>query len=198
MPEVTIKGAHGGRIDAKKGQLVEVVAVHGKQVCDFFAFNAANVRETLSPAHTRSVLRGTRLKLGDTLYSNLRRPMFEFIADTTDGTHDFCMPPCDPERYFLSFGIRGHRSCRTNLAEAMHDFNIPYEYLPDPFNFFQPTPVQADGAVGFNVTSRVKAGEKVVLKALMDVIAAASACPQDINPLNNYRPSDLRLVVRDG
>lgn len=197
MPEVTIKGGHGGKIDAKKGQLIEVIAVEGKQVCDFFAFNSDNIREMLSPAHTRSVLRGVKLKLGDVVYTNLRRPMLEFVADTTDGTHDFCMPPCDPERYVLSFGIRNHRSCRTNLAETMHGFNIPYEYLPDPINFFQPTPINADGSVGFNVTSTVKAGQKVVLKALMNVVAAVSSCPQDINPLNNYRPSPLKLVVRD-
>ncbi len=197
MPEVIVKGGHGGKIEVKKGQLIDVVAVEGKQVCDFFAFNKENVREMLSPAHSRSVLRGVRLKLGGTMYTNLRRPMFEFIADTTDGTHDFAMPACDPERYVLSFGVRNHRSCRTNLAEVMHGFNIPYEYLPDPFNFFQPTPINADGSVGFNVTATVKAGQKVTLRALMDVIAAASACPQDINPLNNYRPTDLKMVVRD-
>jgi uncharacterized protein YcgI (DUF1989 family) len=195
MPEVLVKGAHGGRIRVRRGQRLEIVNVEGGQVCDFFAFNADNVRETLSPAHTRSVLRRLFLKPGDRLVSVLRRPMFEIVEDTV-GVHDFCMPQCDPERYIQSFGIALHRNCRTNLAEAVADLHVPYEYLPEPFNFFQPTPVLADGTFGLS-TSPAKAGDRIVLAALMDAIAAASACPQDQTPLNKFRPTDIRLVVGD-
>lgn len=193
--QTIIKGAHGGRIDVAAGQLLEVVNVEGKQVCDFFAFNAANVREALSPGHTRSVMRRLFLKPGDRLYSVLRRPMFELIEDTV-GQNDFSLPACDPERYRMDFKIAEHRSCRKNLAEVMQDHDIPYEYLPDPFNFFQPTPIRADGTYGTG-TSPAKPGDKVVLRALMDVIAVGSSCPQDQIALNDFNPSELRLVVRD-
>jgi hypothetical protein len=32
----------------------------------------------------------------------------------------------------------------------------------------------------------------------MDVIAVGSSCPQDQIPLNDFKPSELRLVVRNG
>ena len=56
MNSVIVRGGYGGRIDAARNQIIEIVNLQGGQVCDFFAFNADNVREQLSPGHTRSVL----------------------------------------------------------------------------------------------------------------------------------------------
>jgi uncharacterized protein YcgI (DUF1989 family) len=194
--ETMIKGGHAGRIEVAPGQLLEVVNVEGKQVCDFFAFNINNVKEALSPGHTRSVKRRIFLKVGDHLYSVLRRPMLQLIEDRV-GQNDFSLPACDPERYRMDFKIEQHRSCRKNLEEVMKDYHIPYEYLPDPFNFFQPTPIQPDGTYGTG-TSPAKPGDKIVLRALMHVIAVGSSCPQDQISLNDFKPSELRLLVHDG
>ena len=115
--------------------------------------------------------------------------------DTT-GVNDFCVPQCDPQRYVQDFGVSGHRNCRDNLAEAMADYDIPYEYLPEPFNFFQSSPIDSDGRLQ-QKGSPAKVGDKVRLRALIDVIVAVSACPQDLAPTNNYELTDLELVVRD-
>ena len=195
VAETVIEGARAGRIEVPIGQLLEIVNVEGKQVCDFFAFNANNVKEALSPGHTRSVIRRTFLKVNDHLYSVLRRPMFELVEDSV-GQNDFTLPACDPERYRMDFKVEHHRSCRKNLEEVMKDYQIPYEYLPDPFNFFQPTPILPDGTYGTG-TSPAKPGDKIVLRALMDVIAVGSSCPQDLIALNDFKPSELRLVVRN-
>ena len=164
MKSMIVKGGYGGRIEVGRNQTVEVVNVQGGQVCDFFAFNADNVREHLS-------------------------------EDTT-GFNDFCVPQCDPQRYVQDFGVSGHRNCRDNLAEAMADYDIPYEYLPEPFNFFQSSPIDSDGRLQ-QKGSPAKVGDKVRLRALIDVIVAVSACPQDLAPTNNYELTDLELVVRD-
>ena len=169
-----------------------MVNVEGNQVCDFFAFNQANIREALSPSHMRSVMRRIYLKQGDQLWTVLRNPMFELVEDTV-GVHDFSVPACDSKRYAMDFGITEHRSCRENLAGMVSDLGIPYEYLPDPVNLFQPTPMQ-DGEIGVAM-SPARAGDRVVLRALMDVVAVGSACPQDQTELNNYRPTDLRFDV---
>lgn len=195
MNEKMIEGARAGRIDVNEGQFLHIVNVDGKQVCDFFAFNRANIRESLSPGHQRSVTRRMFLKPGDILYSVLRRPLFELIEDPIS-CNDFSLPACDAERYRMDFSLEGHRSCRANLEEVTRDLSIPYEYLPDPFNFFQPTPVQADGTYGTG-TSPAKPGDRIILRALMDVIAVGSSCPQDQIPLNNFNPSRLKLVVCD-
>jgi uncharacterized protein len=93
------------------------------------------------------------------------------------------------------FGIHNHRSCRTNLAEVMADKNIPYAYLPDPVDFFQNTPVTADGMIQ-RFTSTAKPGDKVVMRALQPVFAVGSSCPM-IGGVNGDRSTDIRFLVGD-
>ena len=193
--EALVKASHANRIDVKAGQILEIVNVEGTQVCDFFAFNAANVREHLSPPHIRSALGRVTLQVGDRLVSVLRRPMFEIVEDTC-GQNDFMGAPCDAMRYVLDFGVHDHRSCRANLAEVMAAENIPYEYLPDPINFFQNSPATREGQVKRG-KSPAKPGDKIVLRALMDVIAVGSACPQDLIDLNGFNVTDINLVVKE-
>ena len=194
MRELLIKAEHGGRIDVKTSQLLEIVNVRGQQICDFFAFNAHDLTEPLSPPHCRVWIRSIVPKVGDVLVSRYRRPMFEIVEDTV-GVHDMVFPPCDPHVYVQRFGLHNHRSCRTNLAEAMAEFGLSNSELPDPINFFQNTPVLPDGTIEFRA-SVAKAGDKVVLRALMDVIAVGSACPM-LGGVNGEKPADLKFVVRD-
>jgi uncharacterized protein YcgI (DUF1989 family) len=126
--------------------------------------------------------------------SRYRRPMFELLEDTC-GVHDIIFPPCDPETYVQRFGIHNHRSCRTNLAEVMADKNIPYAYLPDPVDFFQNTPVTADGMIQ-RFTSTAKPGDKVVMRALQPVFAVGSSYPM-IGGVNGDRSTDIRFLVGD-
>ena len=195
MSDLLIKGAHGGRIEVKQGQILEIINVEGTQICDFFAFKADDLMETLSPPHIRSTLGRIFLKVGDVLVSRYRRPMFELLEDTC-GVHDIIFPPCDPETYVQRFGIHNHRSCRTNLAEVMADKNIPYAYLPDPVDFFQNTPVTADGMIQ-RLASTAKPGDKVVLRALEHCFAVGSSCPM-IGGVNGDRSTDIRFRISDG
>lgn len=194
MAEVLIKAEHGGRIEVGRGQILEIINVEGQQICDFFAFAVEDLTDALSPSHIRSSLGRIVLKVGDVLVSRYRSPMFEILEDTC-GVHDIVIPPCDPVVYVQRFGIKAHRSCRTNLAEVMADKNIPYAYLPDPVNFFQNTPVAADGAIQRSA-STARPGDKVVLRALRHVIAVGSACPMIGGP-NSDRITDIRFVVHN-
>ena len=193
MKEVVAQGGHGARIEVPAGHYLEIVNLEGTQVCDFFAFNVANIRESLSPGHCRTTLFRVTLSVGDNLVSVLRRPMFEIVEDTC-GQNDLMGAPCDPMRYLLDFGLQQHRSCRINLLEVMAPYAIPYEYLPDPINFFQNSPVVEAGKVRRG-RSPSKAGDKIVLRALMDVIAAGSSCPQDQIDINGFNPTPIALRV---
>ena len=186
-------GGHSARIDVPAGYYLEIVNLEGTQICDFFAFNAANIREALSPAHCRTTFFRATLSVGDKLVSVLRRPMFEIVEDTC-GQNDFMSAACDPMRYLLDFGLQQHRSCRINLLEVMAPYAIPYEYLPDPINFFQNSPVIAGGKVRRG-RSPSRPGDKIVLRAFMDVIAAGSSCPQDQVDVNGFNPSPIALRV---
>src|SRR5579872_1353976 len=191
--ELLIKGGHGGRIEVDKGQFLEIHNVEGQQICDFFAFNLGDMSETLSPSHTRTQLRRITVRVGDVLASRCRNPMFEIVEDTCK-RHDILFPPCDPVRYERGFGLKNHRSCRGNLAEAIADKGIPYAYLPEPVNWFQNMPVTSEGEI-LRLNSSAVAGDKVVLRALQPVLAVGSACP--MIGVNGDRPTDIRFIVRD-
>ena len=123
--------------------------------------------------------------------------MLELIEDTT-GVNDFCVPQCDPQRYVQDFGVSGHRNCRDNLAEAMAGLRHSLRILAGAVQFLPVEPRSTPtGAWGSKGSPAEEPGDKVGLRALMDVIVAVSACPQDLAPTNNYELTDLELVVRD-
>jgi uncharacterized protein YcgI (DUF1989 family) len=51
-----------------------------------------------------------------------------------------------------------------------------------------------DGRVQF-AESLARPGDVVEVRALMDAIAAVSACPMDLNPISGGRITDLALEV---
>lgn len=70
----------GRSIDIAAGQVVTVIDVEGGQA-DFFAGRAGAPEEFLSPAVTLDCSESLYLQVGDTLYSNLYRPMFTLVRD---------------------------------------------------------------------------------------------------------------------
>lgn len=191
--ETLIPGGHGAAFEIAAGQLLEVVDVEGQQVADFIAFARRNRTEWLSTTHTRSSLLRLSLLVGDRLESNWRNPMFEIIRDDV-GHHDVITSMCDARRYRLDYGVAEHRSCRTNFTEALSPWGISEWEMPDPFNFFQNAPVKPDRSFG-NELPPGRPGDKLVLRALMDCVAAVSSCPQDLNPCNGYHPSPILIRI---
>ncbi|WOI57897.1 urea carboxylase-associated family protein [Palleronia sp. LCG004] len=190
-----VPGGFGRGFEAKAGQHVTIVDLEGQQAGDFVALSLADHEEILSPVHTRRHNRSIYLGLGDYLVSSEGRPMFQVVKDTV-GIHDANVPACDPTRYAVDFGVPGHRNCLENLYEPLAKYGIDILQVPEPFNFFQNGPVSPDGRMG--VTDPVsRAGDYLVLKALMDVACALSPCPQDIIPGNGLVVTDMLYAVTD-
>jgi uncharacterized protein YcgI (DUF1989 family) len=175
------------------GRFLEIVDVEGQQVADVVAFAALDRREWLSTTHTRSATLRLSLEVGDVLQSNWRRPMFKLVHDDV-GSHDVITSMCDDRRYLLDYGVEGHRSCRTNLAEAYSPWGISEWEIPDPFNIFQNAPIRPDRSFGNEIPPGT-AGDAVVFEVLMDSIVGISACPQDLNPCNGFKPSPILARV---
>lgn len=191
--ELLVPAAHGRAFEARAGEFIAVEDVAGRQIGDFVAFNADEPDEWLSPSHTRVALMSMRLRPGDRLVSSRRRPMLEVVADTV-GVHDFSVPACDPSRYEVFFGITGHRNCHENLTEALAPYGVDPLQIRDPFNLFQNSPTSAAGALSL-VEPVSKAGDRIVFRALVNLVGAVSACPQDFLPVNGFRITDLRIRV---
>lgn len=190
-----IRPGQAQAIEVKSGQLLQIQTVKGKQVADFVAFNQANTDEFLSTAATRSTNTNIVPQLGMTLYSNRRQPMFEIVEDTV-GRHDMLFAACDPVRY-EKLGAPGHASCREALTEALTSHGVGYDRIPDPINWFMNVSIQQRGELEIR-EPLAEEGDYVLLRALMDVVAAISACPQDIGATNAGNPTDLHVrVLRD-
>ncbi len=193
--DLTVPGGFGGGWDARAGEYITVIDLEGEQTGDFVAFAAADREEWLSPVHCREALRNLFIHAGDCLVSNRRRPILEVISDDV-GVHDATIPACDPTRYAVEFGVTGHRNCFENMWAVVRDRGVDPRRFPEPLNLFQNTPVVGDGRIG--LTDPVsRPGDRIVLRALVDVFGALSPCPQDIIPGNGLLPSPMRLVVGD-
>jgi uncharacterized protein YcgI (DUF1989 family) len=194
---VRIAAGHGGAFAAKSGDEIAIVDVDGRQALDFVAYNADHLDETLSGVETRRRLRSLYIKVGDVLYSSRGRPMLKLIEDTI-GVHDYTIPACDKSRYAVDFAVPGHRNCLDNMAEPLAAYGIEDALkLPEPFNFFQNSPVIEDGRIGV-VDPPSRPGDYIILKCLMNIAFAVSSCPQDIIPGNGLVPSPLDITVRRG
>ena len=188
-----IRPGQGQAVEVKAGQYLQIQTVVGKQVADFVALGQADMGEFLSTAATRATNANLVPQLGMTLYSNRRRPMFEIIVDTV-GRHDMLYACCDPVRYEMLGAEPGHASCRVALTEALGDYGIGYDRIPDPINWFMNVSIQQRGELEIR-EPLAEAGDHVVLRAIEDVIAAVSACPQDFGATNASNPTDLVIRV---
>jgi uncharacterized protein YcgI (DUF1989 family) len=181
-----------GLLTVKAGQYLQIQTIEGKQVADFVAFNADDMAEHVSTSHTRVANMNIVPQMGMSLYTNLRQPIFEITEDTV-GRHDMLVAACDRARY-EALDAPGHASCREALTEALVEYEVGYDQMPDPINWFMNVGIKQKGELDVRAPL-AEAGDYVLLKALRDAVVAVSACPQDLNDTNGGKPTALRLAV---
>ncbi len=187
-----IRPGQAHAVEVKAGQLVQVTDVRGKQVADWVAFSQDDRAEYLSVAVTRGMNENIMLQVGMTLYSNRRNPMFELVADTV-GRHDLLFPACDPKRY-EALGAAEHANCRTALAKALEPYQVSYDQVPDPVNWFMNVAIKQRGELEMREPLS-EPNDHVLLRVEMDAIVALSACPQDLTDTNAKNPTDILIRV---
>lgn len=178
------------------GQHVKLVNTHGTQVVDCWAFTIPDPREFMSMEHSRVELERSSPRVGDSLFTNHRRPILTLMEDTSPGVHDTTLAACDVYRYQRLGYVGRHDNCTGNLHSAMHDSGLILPSVPCPLNFWQNARILADG------TQRIeppvsKPGDHVILKAELDLVIVFSACPQDMVPTNGIgaTPMDAHFTI---
>ena len=179
---IEVPARTGKAVMVARGNRVKLINTLGSQVVDTWAFNAHDVTEHMSMEHTRVMLGRVNPREGDQLFSNRRRPLLQMTEDTTAGLHDTLRAACDPVRYRL-LGFEQHANCAENLVNALAELGLNAPHSPCPLNMFENCPVGADGSLVV-VPPPVKAGEYVVLTALVDTVVVFSTCPMDVFPTN--------------
>lgn len=191
--EVIIPPYSGRSVLVRAGEQLVVIDMDGKQVGDFVCFNYQDPNEFVSPVHMRACLSSIRLKEGDFLYSNIRRPLMKLVKDTV-GRHDFFFPACDYWRYKVDFGKEDHPNCHDNLQEALRKFDLDQRPIPDPINLFMNNVLDENWDYVINEPWS-KPGDYVQFEALQDVVVAVSTCSQDMAPVNGFKVTRLKLQV---
>lgn len=190
--EYWIPACTGKKIEVKAGQTIIVVDVDGGQVVDFFAETTGDAGEYLSPGVTIDCNESLRLKVGHQLYTNRYSPMMELLADDV-GEHDLLHPCCRPEMYdFFYHNGEGHPNCLDNINGALGEQRAAIT----PVNLFMYTKINEDGSISVEAP-RSKAGDKVVLKALMDLTLGVAACSVSESQCNSGQCTPVKIIIRE-
>lgn len=201
IDEGRIPAGYGAAYTVCSGETLAIINTYGNQVADIWAFTENSFDEYISMDHTRSALSSLIPREGDAFYSNRRRPLLCLEEDTSPGIHDTLLCPCNSALY-VELGAREyHRSCEDNLHEALACIGRRITFTPASFNAFMNVRVtESLGIVRADPVSR--AGDRIVLKALENIIVVVSACPQDITRINGSdrtpRPLDVVLNREHG
>ncbi|MBY0120489.1 DUF1989 domain-containing protein [Bacillus sp. S/N-304-OC-R1] len=191
--EIIIPPYEGRSAFLRKGETLIIIDLEGKQVGDFVCFNHGDPKEYVSPVHMRASLSSIRLKKGDLLFSNRRRPLMQLIEDTV-GVHDIFFPACDYYRYKIDFDSEDHPNCHDNLEVALKKYNIHPAIIPDPINLFMNNVLDDQGDYVIE-EPHSKPGDYVKLKALEDVVIACTTCSQDMAPVNGWKVTPLKMQI---
>ena len=174
----------GTAFELRRGQHLTVIDLEGEQVADLIAFARDDHREWLSSGRTFDYANTIRLTTGHVLYSNRSRPMFTIVGDDV-GRHDFLFTPCSPETFQIIYRHEGHHpSCLENLSRALAPHGIDPDAIPTTFNIFMNVEIGANGGLQI-LPPLSQAGDKVRLRAEMDLLVGLTACSAELS--NNYR-----------
>ncbi len=183
----------GTAFELAKGASLTVVDPEGSQVSDLLAYNAQDVREVISNGRTFDYEETLHLSTGNRLWSNRSNPMLSIVEDTVR-RHDFLLTPCSTatfEHFYPDKPV--HRGCFGNLAEALEPYGIGPDDIPTAFNVFMNVPVDGESGLIAVKPPVSKAGDRIVLRAEMDLIIGLTACSAYDSNGGSFKPIDYEL-----
>ena len=192
--EVVAKNS-GAAFEIKKGQRLRIA---GKSIVDFVAFNLRDLTERFDQARTKTNQVKIFISTGDILYSKRNNPMLTIVGDTfTEGGHDLQKGMGSRKRVEMVAQGQSKRvfaegvdinpkkaeeipdhGCWENLSGAVAPWKISPDDVPSPFNIFQCMRIDPDTGVMYDTMIRPKDEAHVDFRAEMDLLVAASACPE--------------------
>ncbi len=190
--EYIIDPCSGKSIIVSAGQQIIIIDLDGGQVVDFFAQSTENPDEFLSTGVTIDCNESLQLKIGNHIYSNLYRPMFQVVFDDV-GEHDLLHPCCRPEMYdFFYHNGDGHANCLDNINLCLGEKRA----IIHPVNLFMYTKISADGTISVEPPLS-KPGDKIILKAEMDIRLGIAACSVSESNCNSGNCTSIKIIIED-
>ena len=183
----------GTAFELAKGASLTVIDPEGSQVSDLLAYNAQDVREVISNGRTFDYEETLHLSTGNRLGANRSNPMLSSVEDTVR-RHDFLLTPCSTatfEHFYPDKPV--HRGCFGNLAEALEPYGIGPDDIPTAFNVFMNVSVDGESGLIAVKPPVSKAGDRIVLRAEMDLIIGLTACSAYDSNGGSFKPIDYEL-----
>ncbi|MBC5801107.1 MAG: urea carboxylase-associated family protein [Candidatus Eremiobacteraeota bacterium] len=174
------------------GDTLVVADPCGEQVADVIAFAADDLGESLSSGRSLDYAQTLYLTTGHVLYSNRSRAMFTIVEDTV-GRHDFLLTPCSQQTFEILYGRREpHPSCLANLSLALAPWGIGEDAIGTTFNVFMNVEIGPDGRLAV-WPPRSRAGDRIALRAEVDLIAGLTACSAELSNNGSFKPIDWTI-----
>lgn len=183
-----------------KGQVFQIVDLHGNQAVDTLFYNAHDYSDRYSAQDTIRNQGNIYLTTGTQLISSAGNVLLTITADTC-GRHDTLGGACANESNMVRYAIekRDMHACRSSFLKAITewDHGMTKRDIPSNINFFMNVPVTPEGKLTFE-DGISDPGKYVELRAEMDVLVLISNCPQLNNPCNAYNPTPVQVLIWDG
>ena len=185
----------GAAFAVKQGQRLRIA---GRSIVDFVAFNLHDLMERFDQARTKTNQVKIFISKGDILYSKRNNPMLTIVEDTfREGRHDLQKGMCSRKRFEMVAQGQSKRvfaegvdinpktaeelpdhGCWENLSGALAPWKIAPDDVPSPFNIFQCMRIDPETGIMYDTLTRPKDEAHVDFRADMDLLVAASACPE--------------------
>lgn len=197
--EFTVPRATAMSYELRKGETVQVIDVDGQQCSDFMAFRAQGlergVEERIDSTVTRTLVGGAYPGPGlfDKFYDAEMRPLLNVVQDTV-GRHDTFALACTARGY-EERGFPGHVNCSDNISDAVERFGIARRTAWPAINFFFNSWIDhADNRIQVE-ESWSRPGDYVAMRAMDDLVCVSTACPDDVDPINGWNPTDIHIRI---
>lgn len=183
----------------KAGEYVQIIDVEGRQCSDFMAVRedrlAQGVERFIDTSVTRTMVGGAYPGPGlfDKYFDQDMQPLLMVVQDTV-GRHDTFALACTARGY-EERGFPGHDNCSDNISGAYAPFGIePRAAWPAINLFFNSWILPTDNRLRSEEAWSMP-GDYVVMRALTDLICVSTACPDDIDPINGWNPTDIHVRI---
>ncbi|MEL7115920.1 MAG: DUF1989 domain-containing protein [Pseudomonadota bacterium] len=196
--EFTVTRGTAFAYQLRKGETVQIIDVFGQQCSDFQALRArgldAGAEVEINSTATRSMVRRAYPGPGllDKFFDAEMRPVLRVVQDTC-GRHDTFGLACTARGY-EERGFPGHVNCSDNISAALAPFGVARRAAWPAINFFWNTWLDDHHNI-LTEEAFSRPGDYVAMEALDDMVCVSTACPDDIDPINGWNPTDIHVRI---
>lgn len=185
--------------EIRKGDFVQIIDVQGRQCSDFMAMRADalenGVERYIDSTVTRTFSGGAYPGPGlfDKFLDQDMQPLLSVVQDTV-GRHDTFALACTARGY-EERGFPGHLNCSDNISGVFEPYGIAKRSAWPAINFFFNSSIlPTDNRLRIDEACS-RPGDHVTMRALTDLVCVSTACPDDIDPINGWNPTDIHVRI---